>query len=40
MKMGTPRYAAFFEAPIEQGDTLEIGALGIGFVTSIVAIRP
>ena len=32
------RYKAFFEAHIEQGDTLEMGALQIGVVTAIVAI--
>jgi beta-ureidopropionase / N-carbamoyl-L-amino-acid hydrolase len=32
------RYKAFFEAHIEQGDTLEMGALRIGVVTAIVAI--
>jgi N-carbamoyl-L-amino-acid hydrolase len=32
------RYAAFFEAHIEQGDTLESGDLRIGVVTAIVAI--
>ncbi len=32
------RYAAFFEAHIEQGDALESGGLGIGVVTAIVAI--
>jgi N-carbamoyl-L-amino-acid hydrolase len=32
------RYAAFFEAHIEQGDTLESGSLAIGVVTAIVAI--
>jgi len=32
------RYAAFFEAHIEQGDTLESGNLKIGVVTAIVAI--
>ena len=34
----TTRYAAFFEAHIEQGDTLESAALKIGVVTAIVAI--
>ena len=32
------RYAAFFEAHIEQGDTLESADLKIGVVTAIVAI--
>ena len=32
------RYAAFFEAHIEQGDTLESSGLKIGVVTAIVAI--
>jgi beta-ureidopropionase / N-carbamoyl-L-amino-acid hydrolase len=32
------RYAAFFEAHIEQGDTLETANLRIGVVTAIVAI--
>jgi N-carbamoyl-L-amino-acid hydrolase len=32
------RYAAFFEAHIEQGDTLENASLRIGVVTAIVAI--
>jgi len=32
------RYAAFFEAHIEQGDTLESARLRIGVVTAIVAI--
>ncbi len=32
------RYASFFEAHIEQGDSLELGALRIGVVTAIVAI--
>jgi N-carbamoyl-L-amino-acid hydrolase len=32
------RYAAFFEAHIEQGDTLESAGLKIGVVTAIVAI--
>ena len=32
------RYKAFFEAHIEQGDSLEIGELRIGVVTAIVAI--
>ncbi len=32
------RYQAFFEAHIEQGDSLEMGALKIGVVTAIVAI--
>ena len=32
------RYAAFFEAHIEQGDTLENANLKIGIVTAIVAI--
>jgi beta-ureidopropionase / N-carbamoyl-L-amino-acid hydrolase len=32
------RYAAFFEAHIEQGDTLESSGMRIGVVTSIVAI--
>jgi N-carbamoyl-L-amino-acid hydrolase len=32
------RYKAFFEAHIEQGDSLELGALKIGVVTAIVAI--
>ncbi len=34
----TSRYAAFFEAHIEQGDTLESAGLKIGVVTAIVAI--
>jgi N-carbamoyl-L-amino-acid hydrolase len=32
------RYTAFFEAHIEQGDSLEMGELRIGVVTAIVAI--
>jgi N-carbamoyl-L-amino-acid hydrolase len=32
------RYKAFFEAHIEQGDSLEMGELKIGVVTAIVAI--
>jgi N-carbamoyl-L-amino-acid hydrolase len=32
------RYKAFFEAHIEQGDSLEMGELRIGVVTAIVAI--
>ena len=32
------RYRAFFEAHIEQGDSLEMGELKIGVVTAIVAI--
>ena len=32
------RYAGFFEAHIEQGDTLESGGFRIGIVTAIVAI--
>jgi N-carbamoyl-L-amino-acid hydrolase len=32
------RYKAFFEAHIEQGDSLEMGQLKIGVVTAIVAI--
>ena len=32
------RYAGFFEAHIEQGDTLESAGLKIGVVTAIVAI--
>ncbi len=32
------RYKAFFEAHIEQGDSLEMGQLNIGVVTAIVAI--
>ena len=32
------RYAGFFEAHIEQGDSLEMGELRIGIVTAIVAI--
>src|SRR5215211_5490740 len=32
------RYNAFFEAHIEQGDSLEMGQLNIGVVTAIVAI--
>src|SRR5205085_8909524 len=32
------RYTAFFEAHIEQGDSLEMGELKIGVVTAIVAI--
>jgi len=32
------RYKAFFEAHIEQGDSLEMGELKIGIVTAIVAI--
>jgi N-carbamoyl-L-amino-acid hydrolase len=34
------RYAGYFEAHIEQGDTLETTGLRIGVVTAIVAIRP
>jgi beta-ureidopropionase / N-carbamoyl-L-amino-acid hydrolase len=33
------RYAGYFEAHIEQGDTLETSGLRIGVVTAIVAIR-
>ena len=38
MKIDPSRYAAFFEAHIEQGDTLESTGNRIGVVTSIVAI--
>ena len=33
------RYAGYFEAHIEQGDTLETSGLRIGVVTAIVSIR-
>lgn len=38
MQIDPSRYAAFFEAHIEQGDTLEASGNRIGVVTSIVAI--
>ena len=38
VEMDTDRYKAFFEAHIEQGQTLETEDLKIGVVTSIVAI--
>ena len=38
VKIDTDRYKAFFEAHIEQGQTLETEGLKIGVVTSIVAI--
>lgn len=38
VKIDTDRYKAFFEAHIEQGQTLEAEDLKIGVVTSIVAI--
>ena len=38
MQIDPSRYAAFFEAHIEQGDTLESSGNRIGVVTSIVAI--
>ena len=38
VKIDTDRYKAFFEAHIEQGQTLETEDLKIGIVTSIVAI--
>lgn len=38
VKIDTDRYKAFFEAHIEQGQTLETEDLKIGVVTSIVAI--
>jgi N-carbamoyl-L-amino-acid hydrolase len=38
VKIEPERYAAFFEAHIEQGQTLETEGLNIGVVTSIVAI--
>ncbi|OED42851.1 Zn-dependent hydrolase [Chromatiales bacterium (ex Bugula neritina AB1)] len=38
LKIETDRYKAFFEAHIEQGQTLETEDLKIGVVTSIVAI--
>jgi len=38
VKIDTGRYKAFFEAHIEQGQTLETENLKIGVVTSIVAI--
>ena len=38
VKIDTDRYTAFFEAHIEQGQTLETENLKIGVVTSIVAI--
>lgn len=38
VKIDTDRYTAFFEAHIEQGQTLETEDLKIGVVTSIVAI--
>ncbi len=37
-RIDAARYAGFFEAHIEQGDTLESGGLRIGIVTAIVAI--
>jgi N-carbamoyl-L-amino-acid hydrolase len=39
LQIDPSRYAGYFEAHIEQGDTLETGALRIGVVTAIVAIR-
>ena len=38
LEIDPPRYAGFFEAHIEQGDTLESSGLRIGVVTAIVAI--
>lgn len=38
LQMDPHRYAAFFEAHIEQGDRLETAGQSIGIVTSIVAI--
>jgi beta-ureidopropionase / N-carbamoyl-L-amino-acid hydrolase len=38
LEVDRSRYAGFFEAHIEQGDTLESSALRIGVVTAIVAI--
>jgi beta-ureidopropionase / N-carbamoyl-L-amino-acid hydrolase len=38
LRINPARYAAFFEAHIEQGDTLESLGLKIGVVTAIVAI--
>ena len=38
LQMDPDRYAAFFEAHIEQGDRLETAGQSIGIVTSIVAI--
>ncbi len=38
LQMDPNRYAAFFEAHIEQGDRLETAGQSIGIVTSIVAI--
>jgi N-carbamoyl-L-amino-acid hydrolase len=38
LRIDPARYAAFFEAHIEQGDTLESLGLNIGVVTAIVAI--
>jgi N-carbamoyl-L-amino-acid hydrolase len=39
LQIDPPRYAGYFEAHIEQGDTLETSGLRIGVVTAIVAIR-
>jgi len=39
LQIDPARYAGYFEAHIEQGDTLETSALRIGVVTAIVAIR-
>ena len=39
LQIDPSRYAGYFEAHIEQGDTLETSGLRIGVVTAIVAIR-
>src|SRR6202007_2531124 len=39
LQIDPSRYAGYFEAHIEQGDTLEASGLNIGVVTAIVAIR-
>jgi len=39
LQIDPSRYAGYFEAHIEQGDTLETTGLRIGVVTAIVAIR-
>jgi N-carbamoyl-L-amino-acid hydrolase len=39
LQIDPARYAGYFEAHIEQGDTLETSGLRIGVVTAIVAIR-
>jgi beta-ureidopropionase / N-carbamoyl-L-amino-acid hydrolase len=39
LQIDPSRYAGYFEAHIEQGDTLETAGLRVGVVTAIVAIR-